>query len=65
MLRFGTEELQQRDELIRVLTRRVCVVETREEEAQKQLSELEHKRQHLSHRCQDFEVFYFLTVYSV
>lgn len=60
---FCTEELQKRNELIRVLTKRVCVVEGREEEVQKELrvaqqhlSELEQKRQHISQKCQDFEV---------
>lgn len=63
VLRFCAEELQKRNEVIRVLTKRVCVVEIREEEVQKklrvaqqQLSELEQKRQHISQKCQDFEV---------
>lgn len=57
------EELQKRNEVIRVLTKRVCVVETREKEVQKelkaakqQLSELEEKQTHVNNRCQDFEV---------
>ncbi|XP_026211332.1 coiled-coil domain-containing protein 62 isoform X2 [Anabas testudineus] len=56
------EELQKRNEVIRVLTKHVCVVETREEEVQKelrvaqqQLSELEQKKQNISQKCQDFE----------
>ncbi|XP_028273877.1 coiled-coil domain-containing protein 62 isoform X2 [Parambassis ranga] len=56
------EELQKRNEVIRVLTKRVCVVETREKEVQKelsatkrQLSELEEKQAHVNNRCQDFE----------
>lgn len=63
LLCFCTEELQKRNELIRVLTKRVCVVESREEEVQKELrvsqqhlSELEQKRQYISQKCQDFEV---------
>ncbi|XP_034403355.1 coiled-coil domain-containing protein 62 isoform X2 [Cyclopterus lumpus] len=57
------EELQKRNEVIRVLTKRVWVVETRKEEVQKELSagqqllcELEQKRQSVSQMCQDFEV---------
>ncbi|XP_045923220.1 coiled-coil domain-containing protein 62 isoform X2 [Micropterus dolomieu] len=56
------DELQKRNEVIRVLTKRVWVVETREEEVQKELSaarqqlcELEQKQQHISQRCEDFE----------
>ncbi|XP_023255447.1 coiled-coil domain-containing protein 62 [Seriola lalandi dorsalis] len=56
------DELQKRYEVIRVLTKRVWVVETREKEvqrelsaAQRQLSELEQKQQHVSQTCQDFE----------
>uniref|UniRef100_A0A3B4VNU6 Coiled-coil domain containing 62 n=1 Tax=Seriola dumerili TaxID=41447 RepID=A0A3B4VNU6_SERDU len=56
------DELQKRYEVIRVLTKRVWVVETREKEvqkelsaAQRQLSELEQKQQHVSQKCQDFE----------
>ncbi|XP_055369331.1 coiled-coil domain-containing protein 62 isoform X2 [Betta splendens] len=49
------EELQERDEVVRALTRRVCSAETREERTQKQLSELEQKRQRLGHKCRDFE----------
>lgn len=54
------DELQKRNEVIRVLTRRVWVVETREREvrtdlsaAQKQLCGLEQKQQQA---CQDYEV---------
>lgn len=57
------DELQKHNEVIRVLTKRVWVVETREEEVQKELSiarqqlcELEQKRQHISQKCEDFEV---------
>lgn len=57
------EELRKRNEVIGVLTKRVWVVETREEEVKKelqearqQLSELEHKQQHISRKCEDFEV---------
>ncbi|XP_076614661.1 coiled-coil domain-containing protein 62 isoform X2 [Chaetodon auriga] len=56
------DELQKRNEVIRVLTKRVWVVETREEEVQKELSasrqqlcELEQKQQHISSKCEDFE----------
>ncbi|XP_073334218.1 coiled-coil domain-containing protein 62 isoform X2 [Pagrus major] len=56
------EELQKRNEVIRVLTKRVWVVETREEEVQKELSitrqqlcELEQKQQNISQKCEDFE----------
>ncbi|CAJ1070073.1 coiled-coil domain-containing protein 62 isoform X1 [Xyrichtys novacula] len=56
------DELQKRNEVIRVLTKRVWVVETREEEVQKdlraarqQLCELEQKQQHISQKCDDFE----------
>ncbi|XP_071322528.1 coiled-coil domain-containing protein 62 [Trachinotus anak] len=56
------DELQKRNEVIRVLTKRVWVVETREKEVQKELSaaqqqlcELEQKQQHISQKCQDFE----------
>ncbi|XP_070845453.1 coiled-coil domain-containing protein 62 isoform X2 [Chaetodon trifascialis] len=56
------DELQKRNEVIRVLTKRVWVVETREEEVQKELSatrqqlrELEQKQQHISNKCEDFE----------
>ncbi|XP_070780450.1 coiled-coil domain-containing protein 62 isoform X2 [Enoplosus armatus] len=55
------DELQKRNEVIRVLTKRVWVVETREEEVQKELSvarqqlcELEQKQQHISQKCEDF-----------
>lgn len=57
------DELQKRNEVIRVLTKRVWVVETREEAVQKELSvaqqqlcELEQKQQNISLKCQDFEV---------
>lgn len=57
------DELQKHNEVIRVLTKRVWVVETREEEVQKELSvdrqqlcELEQKQQHISRKCEDFEV---------
>lgn len=60
---FCSEELQKRNEVIRVLTKRVWVVETREEEVQKelsvaqqQLSELEQKQHHISQKFEDFEV---------
>uniref|UniRef100_A0A4W6DCQ8 Coiled-coil domain containing 62 n=1 Tax=Lates calcarifer TaxID=8187 RepID=A0A4W6DCQ8_LATCA len=56
------DELQKRNEVIRVLTKRVSTVETREKEvqeelsvAQQQLSELGQKEQHSSQRCQDSE----------
>ncbi|KAI3362428.1 hypothetical protein L3Q82_012732, partial [Scortum barcoo] len=56
------DELQKRNEVIRVLTKRVLVVETREQEVQKELSaarqqlcELEQKQQHMSQKCEDFE----------
>ncbi|XP_044189430.1 coiled-coil domain-containing protein 62 [Thunnus albacares] len=56
------DELQKRNDVIRVLTKRVWVVETREKEVQKELSaaqqqlcELERKQQHVSQKCQDFE----------
>ncbi|TDH02378.1 hypothetical protein EPR50_G00172120 [Perca flavescens] len=56
------DELQKRNEVIRVLTKRVWVVETREEEVQKELSvaqqqlcELEQKQHNISQQCQDFE----------
>lgn len=57
------EELQKRNEVIRVLTKRAWVVESREKEVQKelrvareQLGELQQKRQSISQKCQDFEV---------
>lgn len=60
---FCAEELRKRNEVIGVLTKRVWVVETKEEEVKKelrearqQLSELEHKQQHISRKCEDFEV---------
>ncbi|XP_030006082.1 coiled-coil domain-containing protein 62 isoform X2 [Sphaeramia orbicularis] len=56
------DELQKRNEVIRVLTKRALVVETREKEVRKelseahqQLSELEQKQQNISKKCQDFE----------
>ncbi|XP_059213460.1 coiled-coil domain-containing protein 62 [Centropristis striata] len=56
------DELQKRNEVIRVLTKRVWTVETREVEVQKelgaarqQLCELEQKQQDISQTCQDFE----------
>ncbi|XP_054468744.1 coiled-coil domain-containing protein 62 isoform X2 [Anoplopoma fimbria] len=56
------DELQKRNEVIRVLTKRVWAVETRKEEVQKELSvaqqqlcELEGKQQNISQKCQDFE----------
>ncbi|XP_069370354.1 coiled-coil domain-containing protein 62 isoform X2 [Paralichthys olivaceus] len=56
------DELQKRNEVIRVLTKRVWAVETREREVQKELSaaqqqlcEVEQKQQHISLKCQDFE----------
>ncbi|XP_037607847.1 coiled-coil domain-containing protein 62 [Sebastes umbrosus] len=56
------DELQKRNEVIRVLTKRVWVVETREVEVQKELSvayqqlcELEQKQHNVSQKCQDFE----------
>lgn len=60
---FCSEELQKRNEVIRVLTKRAWVVETREEEVQKelsvarqQLSELQQEQQHISQKFEDFEV---------
>ncbi|XP_053195484.1 coiled-coil domain-containing protein 62 [Scomber japonicus] len=56
------DELQKRNEVIRVLTKRACVVETKEKEAQEELSaarqqlcEVEQKHQHVSQKCQDYE----------
>ncbi|XP_074546772.1 coiled-coil domain-containing protein 62 isoform X2 [Halichoeres trimaculatus] len=56
------DELMKRSEVIRVLTKRVFVVETREEEVQKQLraarqelSELEEKQQKVRQTCEDFQ----------
>ncbi|KAM7368623.1 hypothetical protein PAMP_012946 [Pampus punctatissimus] len=56
------DELQKRNEVIRVLTKRVWVVETREKEVQKelnvaqqQLCELEQKQQNISQKYQDYE----------
>lgn len=60
---FCAEELQKRNEVIRVLTKRVWVVESREKEVQKELSvareqlgELQEKQQSISQKCEDFEV---------
>lgn len=60
---FSAEELRKRNEVIRVLTKRVWVVETREEEVQKELStdrqqfcELEQKLHNISQKCEDVEV---------
>lgn len=53
------DELQKRNEVIRVLTKRVWVVETREEEVQKELSLAKQKlceQQNISQKYQDFEV---------
>lgn len=56
------DELLKRSEVIRVLTKRVFVVETREEEVQKQLRvarqeqcELEKKQQRIRQTCEDFQ----------
>ncbi|XP_069556997.1 coiled-coil domain-containing protein 62 isoform X2 [Brachyistius frenatus] len=56
------EELQKRKEVIRVLTKRACEVETGEKEVQKelgvavqQLCELRETQRHVSERCQDLE----------
>ncbi|XP_040012742.1 coiled-coil domain-containing protein 62 isoform X2 [Xiphias gladius] len=56
------DELQKRNEVIRVLTKRVWVVETREREVQKELGsaqqllrQLEQKQQNISQKCHDFE----------
>uniref|UniRef100_A0A3Q4B3Y7 Uncharacterized protein n=1 Tax=Mola mola TaxID=94237 RepID=A0A3Q4B3Y7_MOLML len=56
------DELQKRNEIIRVLTKRVWVVETREEAIKRELSiakqelcELEQKKQNISRKCEDFE----------
>lgn len=56
------EEVQMRNEVIRVLTKHVRVVETKEKEAQKELDEarqqiceLEKKQKHISEECQDFQ----------
>lgn len=57
------EELQKRNEVIRVLTKRAWVVESREKEVQKelrvareQLGALQQKQQSISQKCEDFEV---------
>ncbi|XP_011603053.2 coiled-coil domain-containing protein 62 isoform X1 [Takifugu rubripes] len=56
------EELQKRNEVIRVLTKRAWVVESREKEVQKelrvareQLGEFRQKQQSISQKCEDFE----------
>ncbi|XP_005720103.1 coiled-coil domain-containing protein 62 isoform X3 [Pundamilia nyererei] len=56
------EEVQMRNEVIRVLTKHVRLVETREKEAQRELDEarqqiceLEKKQKHISEKCQDFQ----------
>ncbi|KAK5852240.1 hypothetical protein PBY51_023726 [Eleginops maclovinus] len=52
------DELQKRNEVIRILTKRVWVVETREEEVQKQLSLAKQhlcEQQNISQKYQDFE----------
>ncbi|XP_058473471.1 coiled-coil domain-containing protein 62 [Solea solea] len=56
------EELQKRNEMIRVLTKHAWTVENRVKEVQKELSvaqeqlqEFEQKQQHISQKCQDFE----------
>lgn len=60
---FCAEELQKRNEVIRVLTKRVWVVESRETEVQKELSvarerlgELQEQQQSISQKCEDYEV---------
>lgn len=60
---FCAEELLKRNEVIRVLTKRVWVVESREKQVQKelrvareQLGELQEKQQSISQKCEDFEV---------
>uniref|UniRef100_A0A3Q2CJN2 Coiled-coil domain containing 62 n=1 Tax=Cyprinodon variegatus TaxID=28743 RepID=A0A3Q2CJN2_CYPVA len=57
------EELQSRNEVIRVLTKHVGVVESREKVMEKELGEakqliceLEKKQQHINEKCQDYEV---------
>ncbi|XP_062268485.1 coiled-coil domain-containing protein 62 isoform X2 [Platichthys flesus] len=64
------DELHKRNEVIRVLTKRVWAVETREREVQKELSaaqqqlcELEQKQQHSSLKCQDFEDVFILPLW--
>ncbi|XP_015232289.1 PREDICTED: coiled-coil domain-containing protein 62 [Cyprinodon variegatus] len=56
------EELQSRNEVIRVLTKHVGVVESREKVMEKELGEakqliceLEKKQQHINEKCQDYE----------
>ncbi|CAG5867733.1 unnamed protein product [Menidia menidia] len=56
------EELQKRNEVIRVLTRRVWVVESRELEVQKELreakrkaAEIEETQRHVGQKCRDYE----------
>lgn len=55
--------MQKRNELIRVLTQRLLVVESRQEEvngelsaARQQLSDLKQKQQCISQKCEGFEV---------
>uniref|UniRef100_A0A3Q2FKZ6 Coiled-coil domain containing 62 n=1 Tax=Cyprinodon variegatus TaxID=28743 RepID=A0A3Q2FKZ6_CYPVA len=57
------EELQSRNEVIRVLTKHVGVVESREKVMEKELGEakqliceLEKKQQHINEKCQDYEL---------
>ncbi|XP_055087636.1 coiled-coil domain-containing protein 62 isoform X2 [Periophthalmus magnuspinnatus] len=59
---FLEDELQKRNDVIRVLTKHVVVLETREEDAlqqlresQLQIRELSNKELNLSKKCQDFE----------
>ncbi|KAK7895498.1 hypothetical protein WMY93_020823 [Mugilogobius chulae] len=56
------DELQKRNDVIRVLTKHVVLVETREEnvqeqlkETQRQINELSHKELSLGKKCKDFE----------
>lgn len=58
-----SEELQKRNEVIRILTRHVWMIESREKQLQEQLSEakqklgeLEKKQQDVGEKCQDYEV---------
>lgn len=60
---FCTDEVQKRNEVIRVLTQRLLVVESREEEvkgelsaARQQLSDLKQKQQCISQKCEGIEV---------
>lgn len=57
------EELLKRNEVIRVMTKRVWVVESREKDVQKELSkaqrqlcELQQKQHNISQKCEDIEV---------